>query len=65
MSVEGELTGVDNAVTLNYRYLVDGVSAMTSDKVIIKMIDAVNPCLVVPFQKPAEQYLYIVMPIRQ
>lgn len=65
VAVEGEQKGTDNAVTLNYRYLLDGVSAMTSDKVIVKMIDAVNPCLIVPFEKPDEQYVYIVMPIRQ
>lgn len=65
VAVEGEVKGIDNAVTLNFRYLLDGVSAMTSDKVIVKFIDAVNPCLVVPNEKPDEKYLYIVMPIRQ
>lgn len=65
VSVEGTVKGNDNAVTLNYRYLLDGVNAMTSDKVVVKVIDAVNPCLVVPSEKPDEQYLYIVMPIRQ
>ena len=65
VAVEGEVTGTDNAVTLNYRYLLDGISAMNSDKVIVKFIDATNPCLVVPNDKPDEKYLYIVMPIRQ
>ncbi|MFA5945790.1 MAG: DNA polymerase III subunit beta [Patescibacteria group bacterium] len=65
VAVEGEVTGTDNAVTLNYRYLLDGISAMNSDKVIVKFIDATNPCLVVPNEKPDEKYLYIVMPIRQ
>lgn len=65
VGVEGEVTGTDNAVTLNFRYLLDGINAMTSEKVVIKVIDAVNPCLIVPFEQPNEKYLYIVMPIRQ
>jgi DNA polymerase-3 subunit beta len=64
VSVEGEIKGGDNMVTLNYRYLLDGVNAMTSEKITVKIIDAVNPCLMVP-EGNQEQYLYIVMPIRQ
>ena len=63
--MNAEVTGEDNVVTLNYRYLLDGVSAMTSEKIILKLIDGVNPCVVVPAEDGGQPYLYIVMPIRQ
>jgi DNA polymerase-3 subunit beta len=65
VSVEGEVKGADNAVTLNFRYLLDGLNAMPGEKVVVKVIDAVNPCLLLPHEQKDEQYLYIVMPIRQ
>lgn len=64
VTVEGELKGQDNAVTLNYRYLLDGLNALGSGKVSIKMIDAMNPFLMVPDEADGK-YLYIIMPIRQ
>ncbi len=65
VSIEGEITGAPNAAVLNYRYLLDGVNAMGSDRVVLKLIDAMNPCVVVPEHRPEDKYLYIVMPIRQ
>jgi DNA polymerase-3 subunit beta len=65
VSIEGEVVGMPNAVVLNYRYLLDGVNAMTSDRVVLKLIDAMNPCVVTPENRPEDKYLYIVMPIRQ
>jgi DNA polymerase-3 subunit beta len=63
--MDAEVTGEDNAVTLNYRYLLDGVSAMSSEKITIKLIDGVNPCVAVPKEEGGQPYVYIVMPIRQ
>ncbi len=57
--------GADNAVTLNFRYLLDGLSAMSSEKILVKMIDAMNPCVLFPHGQEKNDYLYIVMPIRQ
>lgn len=65
VTVEGVVTGAANAAVLNFRYLLDGVSAMTSPKIVLKFIDAMQPCVVTPFEQPQENYLYIVMPIRQ
>lgn len=64
VAMDAEVTGEDNAVTLNYRYLLDGVNAMNSEKITLRLIDGVNPCLMVP-QDAKQPYLYIVMPIRQ
>jgi len=62
--LKGKITGEDNAVTLNYQYLNQGLDQMAADEVCIKQIDAMNPLLVVP-EGSAEAYRYIVMPIRQ
>ena len=63
--MDAEVTGEDNVATLNYRYLLDGVGAISSEKVVVKLIDAVNPCVVVPQEDGGQPYVYIVMPIRQ
>jgi DNA polymerase-3 subunit beta len=60
----GELTGNDNNVTLNYRYLVEGINAIEGDRVTLKMVDGNTPCLVTSAGE-LKNYLYIVMPIRQ
>lgn len=63
--IEGEVAGQTNAIVLNYRYLLDGLSAMPTEKIALRMIDGMSPCVVQPHEKPEEKYLYIVMPIRQ
>ena len=65
VSMEADVQGDQNGVTLNYRYLLDGVNAMSCDKVQVKMIDAMNPCVIFPHGEEKSDYLYIVMPIRQ
>lgn len=60
----GEVTGTDNAVTLNYRYLLEGISAIDSDRIAVKIVDNATPCLIAPAGADPN-YLYIVMPIRQ
>lgn len=62
--LKGEVTGSENTVMLNFRYLMDGIAAMNTEKIRIRQIDAMNPVLVVP-EESAEKYLYVVMPIRQ
>ncbi len=61
-----EVTGEDNAITVNYRYLLDGLSASSEPEAMIQLIDAMNPCQVTPFLENGKgKYLYIVMPIKQ
>lgn len=62
-SCESELVGQKNTVTVNYRYLLDGLQAIGSDRIIFELIDASNPCLVTPESK-TEAYRYILMPIK-
>ena len=65
-SCAADVKGGDNQITVNYRYILDGLNAMSSEGVTLKLIDASNPCLINPNgQLDRGGYLYIVMPIRQ
>lgn len=61
--LKGQLEGEVNKVTLNFKYVSDGLAAMGTDQVTLKMIDAFSP--VVISSAKAEGFQYIVMPIRQ
>jgi DNA polymerase-3 subunit beta len=62
--VEAEVTGKENGITVNYRYFIDGVNNMETEKVKLQLNDGLSPCVIRPSgDKP--DYLYIVMPIRQ
>lgn len=63
-SCAAEVEGGQNNVTLNYRYLLDGLSAVGTDQIQFQMIDAGNPC-VLRAQDGGSGYLYIIMPIKQ
>lgn len=58
-SVEGE--EVD--IVFNYRYLLDGLNGLQSEKVVIKLNNQGAPGIFIPENE--EDYLYVVMPIRQ
>lgn len=61
--LKGQLEGEGNKVTLNFKYVSDGLAALGTDQVTIRMIDAFSP--VVLSSEKAEGFKYIVMPIRQ
>ena len=58
------ITGVQNTFTVNFRYLLDGLNALPSDRAILQLIDASNPCLMTP-KDGSQPYQYLIMPIRQ
>lgn len=65
-TVPAKIEGTANKVTLNYRYLVDGLNAINSEEVSLRLIDAANPCLLLPQSNAVgKTYRYIVMPIKQ
>jgi DNA polymerase III subunit beta len=61
--VDVDFTGETNDTTLNYRYLLDGLSNLDASEVEISLVDNNLPCLIRP--KGNDDYLYIVMPIKQ
>lgn len=67
VDLDGAVKGKSNKITLNFKYLLDGVGNIESDFVAMQVNDAISPCLVRPYKQNAvtNEYLYIVMPIRQ
>lgn len=68
VDLDGLVQGKENEVTVNFKYFLDGVNNIESDAAVIQMVDAMSPCLVRPSRDGktvSEEYLYIVMPIRQ
>jgi len=68
VDLDGLVQGKENEVTVNFKYFLDGVNNIESDAAVIQMVDGVSPCLVRPSRDGktvSEEYLYIVMPIRQ
>jgi DNA polymerase-3 subunit beta len=63
IEIEVENTGEDNEISINYRYLIDGLNNINEDKIKINILNNNTPCLIKP--EKSEDYLYIVMPIKE
>lgn len=61
--MEAVIKGAGNNIVFNYRYLLDGLSNLAEEKVVLKIINNSNPGLFCG--EGAEDYLYLIMPIRQ
>jgi DNA polymerase-3 subunit beta len=60
---EAVVVGDPNTVTVNYRYLLDGLQAMEENEVEFGINDGSSPCLIRP--KQTKNYFCLVMPIKQ
>ncbi|MFH1867146.1 MAG: DNA polymerase III subunit beta [Patescibacteria group bacterium] len=56
-------TGSNNEIVFNYRYLIDGLNAISGKEVQLAIVDTNNPGLLKPAS--GDDYSYIIMPIRQ
>ncbi len=69
--LEAEVEGEANKIVVNYRYLLDGLENLSSELVYFELTNDTSPCLLRPVQgqkgeaKSLEDYLYIIMPIKQ
>lgn len=63
VELEAEVAGGENEITINYRYLLDGLNNIDGERVVVGIINNNTPCLLKP--EKDDGYLYIVMPIRQ
>ena len=61
--VDAKVQGGDNAIVVNYKYLLEGLQAIEGDDIKIEVVDNKIPCIIK--SKKEDGYLYIVMPIRQ
>ena len=62
-NLEARVSGDDNSIVVNYRYLLEGLNNIEKENVKIEVIDSNTPCIIRPEQD--ESYLYIIMPIKQ
>lgn len=62
-NLEAKVSGDDNSIVVNYRYLLEGLSNIEKETVKLEIIDSNTPCIIRPDQD--ESYLYIIMPIKQ
>lgn len=70
--VDAEITGESNNTVFNFRYLLDGLASFSTADVSIHLLDNVHPGIFRPHGSAAsaqsgvvQQYLYIIMPIKQ
>lgn len=62
-SLEMEKNTEGEEITLNYKYLLDGLQNINSEYVVFEINDSNNPCVIKPENRG--DYLYLIMPIRQ
>jgi len=61
--IEGIVTGLNTTITLNYRYVLDGLAALGGTSAVFSVIDDQTPCIL---QDEADKnYRYIIMPIKK
>lgn len=60
--IEAGISGRENSIVFNTRYLLDGLSAFGSGEALFQMTSAASPGA---FRREAGNYLYIIMPIKQ
>jgi len=63
IELEADVIGDDNGINVNYKYLLEGLNNIESDKIEIKIINNSTPCIIKGMGD--ENYLYLVMPIKK
>ncbi len=63
IEVPAEINGKDNGIVLNYKYLLDGLNSLDSEEIIMEIVDSNTPFLLK--NKGDDNYIYIIMPIKQ
>ncbi|MDD4607188.1 MAG: DNA polymerase III subunit beta [Patescibacteria group bacterium] len=61
--VEADIKGEANNIVFNFQYLLNGLSNLNSNEISLQVVDENNPGLFKVADK--NDYLYIIMPIRQ
>lgn len=61
--IDGEVEGEENNIVFNYRYLIEGVQNINTEDSVLEINSSMNPGVLKP--KDEDNYLYIIMPIKQ
>ncbi len=62
-TTNANITGIDNNIVVNFVYLLEGLNNIKTEEVKLEIIDNLSPIVISSANQ--DQYLYIVMPIRQ
>lgn len=63
IELDASIKGGDNEIFINYKYLLEGLNNINSDKIIIRVLDNNTPCIIK--SENDDNFLYLVMPIKQ
>lgn len=63
ITVAGDITGVENSIVFNWRYLQDGLDHVGGGDVTLDIINPTNPGVLRP--KDNQNFTYLIMPIKQ
>jgi len=63
-SADCKVTGEDAEVSLNARYLTEALSIIKTTKVAFGVSGKMSACVLRPLGKDADEYTYIIMPLR-
>lgn len=61
-SLPAKVSGPENTVAFNARYLLDCLAALDSEKVVVETSGKLSPCVV--RAEKDKDYLYVIMPLR-
>ncbi|MFH1171118.1 MAG: DNA polymerase III subunit beta [bacterium] len=62
-TVDADIDGAENTIVFNSRYLLDGLANLHREKAVFEMVNNANPGVFRP--QGDDDYLYIIMPIKQ
>ncbi len=62
-SMEAQVSGDKNSIVFNYKYLLDGLQNITTRKINLEVTSSDTPAVMRPVGD--DDYLYLIMPIRQ
>lgn len=60
--IKAKVEGENNRIVFNYRYVLDCLTHLNSEKTVLKVINSSSPAMFEPWQKTG--YLYLAMPIK-
>lgn len=63
VEISADISGDNNEIAINYRYLVDGLNNLNSEEAIIGINSSNTPCVLTSDSDLS--YCYVVMPIKQ
>lgn len=60
--ITGDGTGLE--IGFNNKYLMDALKAAPADRVRLELTTGVAPCIILPLEGEADNFLYMVLPVR-